>query len=127
LHCTPGVLNPSVTQATIGKTICVAGYTGKIRPPTSYTNALKAEQMAEYGLSGPASDYEEDHFIPLELGGHPTDPKNLWPQPRVIIAGASAKDGLENRLKRSVCVGTMTLADAQVCISVDWTVCARRH
>jgi len=26
------------------------------------------------------SHYEEDHFISLEVGGHPKDPKNLWPE-----------------------------------------------
>jgi serine protease inhibitor len=42
------VLNPAVTQATIGSTICVMGWTDTIRPPTSYTNALKVQQIGEY-------------------------------------------------------------------------------
>src|SRR3712207_3940055 len=49
---TPGALNPDVTQATIGSTICVRGWTRTIRPPSSYTSALKVEQLAEYGLEG---------------------------------------------------------------------------
>ena len=40
---TPGVLNPNVTQATIGSTICVPGWTRTVRPPVEYTNALKAK------------------------------------------------------------------------------------
>src|SRR5215510_5854842 len=32
------VLNPAVTQATIGTTICVRGWTATIRPPPSYTD-----------------------------------------------------------------------------------------
>ena len=74
---TPGVLNPDVTQANIDSTICVTGWTKTIRPPTSYTNALKQKQMREYGVGRSASDYQEDHLISLELGGHPTDPRNL--------------------------------------------------
>jgi hypothetical protein len=30
---TPGALNPKVTQATIGTTICVRGWTQTVRPP----------------------------------------------------------------------------------------------
>ena len=39
---TPGVLNPAVTQPTIRATICKRGWTRTVRPPVSYTNALKA-------------------------------------------------------------------------------------
>ena len=73
------MLNPDVTQATIAATICKRGWTRTIRPPTSYTDALKRTQLREYGLTGPTSRYQEDHLISLELGGHPTDPRNLWP------------------------------------------------
>jgi hypothetical protein len=124
--CTPGALNPRVTQATIGTTICVSGWTGTIRPPTSYTNALKVEQMRAYGLTGVPADYEEDHLLPLELGGDPRDPRNLWPQPRVSTDGAAAKDALENKLKRLVCAGALQLVDAQQCVIVDWVECDRR-
>src|SRR5437762_14268859 len=70
---TPGVLNPDVTQANIADTICKHGWTRTIRPPTDYTNALKLKQMREYGVRGSAAQYQEDHLISLELGGHPTD------------------------------------------------------
>jgi hypothetical protein len=110
----PGVLNPDVSQASIATTICVPGWTATIRPPVSYTSKLKVQQIAARHLadSNPA-DYEEDHLIPLELGGHPTDPDNLWPQPRSGVHNSGAKDQLENRLKAQVCAGAVTLADAQ--------------
>jgi len=107
---TPGVLNPDVTQATIGSTICVHGWTRTIRPPTDYTNALKAKQLRVYGLAGPLSEYQEDHLISLELGGHPTDPRNLWPEP---YPRAARVDTIENELNRRVCDGSLTLAEAQ--------------
>ena len=81
LVLTPGVTNPRVTQETIGVTICRHGWTRSIRPPSSFTSALKVEQMREYGRSGGPGDYQEDHLLSLELGGHPTDRRNLWPQP----------------------------------------------
>jgi hypothetical protein len=107
---TPGVLNPDVTQATIGSTICVQGWTRSIRPPTEYTNALKLRQMGAYGETGPPSAFQEDHLISLELGGHPTDPRNLWPEP---YPRASHVDAIENELNAQVCGGSLTLAQAQ--------------
>ena len=74
---TPGVVNPDVTQASITETICRSGWTRTIRPPVEYTNELKLEQMKAYRRAGAPSDYQEDHLISLELGGHPTDPRNL--------------------------------------------------
>jgi len=108
---TPGVLNPDVTQATIATTICVRGWTRSIRPPTDYTTALKLRQMRAYGETGPPSAFQEDHLISLELGGHPTDPRNLWPEP---YPRAAQVDGIENDLNAQVCGGSLTLAQAQV-------------
>ena len=62
---TPGVLNSDVTQANVRETICARGWTRTIRPPSDYTNALKAKQMRDYGVGGPPSNYQEDHLISL--------------------------------------------------------------
>jgi hypothetical protein len=107
---TPGVLNPDVTQQTIGSTICVHGWTRTVRPATSYTSALKREQLRQFGLRGPPSAYQEDHLISLELGGSPADPRNLWPEP---YPRASKVDRIENQLNARVCAGELSLAEAQ--------------
>src|SRR5947208_2257764 len=96
---TPGRLNPKVHQSTIKKTICKIGWTETIRPPVSYTNALKIQQMVLYEETGSPSEYEEDHFIPLELGGAPRNPGNLWPEPH---SQSKLSDPLETQLKRSL-------------------------
>jgi hypothetical protein len=124
---TPGAADPTVTQASIHTTICVAGYTATVRPPSSYTTALKRQQIA---LSGDTdtnlADYEEDHLIPLEVGGAPRDPANLWPEPYDAIAadgtpaGARVKDRFENWLHDQVCSGAMLLVAAQQQIAGDW-------
>jgi hypothetical protein len=106
----PGVVNPAVTQANIDKTICVRGWTKTVRPPTSYTSALKLEQMREYNLKGSPSDYQEDHLISLEMGGSPTDPRNLWPEP---YPRAAVVDKIENELNAKICSGRLTLAQAR--------------
>jgi hypothetical protein len=110
---TPGALNPRVRQSTIKKTICNSGWRQKIRPPASYLNALKIKQMVLYEETGFPSDYEEDHFIPLELGGAPRNPKNLWPEPR---SQSKLSDPLENRLNRQVCKRILTLKKARAAI-----------
>ena len=107
---TPGALNPAVTQATVGETICVSGWTRTIRPSVDYTGALKLRQMREYGVTGPPSSYQEDHLISLELGGAASDVRNLWPQPR---PWADDVDKVENQLREEVCSGRLTLAEAQ--------------
>lgn len=115
--CTPGVVDPAVTQANIQQTICVVGYTRTVRPPTSYTSPLERAQMILYGFTDSPDLHEEDHLIPLQLGGSPRDPANLWPEPD---ASPNAKDVYEGRLKRAVCAGTVTLAAAQAAIALDW-------
>src|SRR6266487_4520793 len=107
---TPGVLNPAVTQETIGSTICRRGWTRTIRPPVSYTNELKRRGLLAYRLRGPPSAFQEDHLISLELGGHPTDPRNLWPEP---YPRAAAVDLQENELNAQVCGGRLSLTEAQ--------------
>ena len=120
--CTPGVYNSAVTQSTIGSTICVSGWTATVRPPTSYTNALKAQGIIDYGYSDTnMSDYEEDHQIPLELGGSPRDPNNLWPEPHSGTKNSTTKDGVETKLKNAVCNGTITLNAARTAIKANWT------
>lgn len=121
--CTPGVTNPQVTQANIATTICKSGWTATIRPPASYTNKLKTDGIRDYGYGDTSmSKYEEDHLISLELGGAPSDPKNLWPEPG---ASPNPKDKVENDLNHAVCSGKVQLADAQRAISTDWTTAER--
>ena len=129
---TPGVINIAVTQSNISQNICKSGWTATVRPPVSYTNNLKSQQ-----LSGPyasftkiwgtdPSAYEEDHLISLQLGGSPTDPKNLFPEP---YAGNNArkKDVVETKLKRLVCAGTITLKEAQKAISTNWVNAYKKY
>jgi len=127
---TPGAIDPTVTEANIHATICRTGWTRAIRPPLPYTEALKRRQIEEYGYRDRRlGHYEEDHLIPLSLGGSPTDPRNLWPQPRHAAGGwdAARKDDLELWLHDLVCQGRMSLAEAQRAIAADWVRTYRRH
>lgn len=128
---TPGALNPAVTQANIKDNVCKANWTSTIRPTVTYTNKLKATQLdgdykyfiAVYGAE--SSKYEEDHLISLQLGGDPTNPKNLWPEPYAGV-NARKKDVVEGALKRLVCSGTLKLVDAQKAI-LDWPSAYKKY
>ena len=133
---TPGATNPAITQANIADTICSPNWSTKtIRPPASYANTLKRQQLGAVRYVDKApSHYEEGHLISLELGGNPRDPKNLWPEMWGTLAqpltsrgpfppelvGAKAKAAVENALHKEVCAGTLTLQAAQTIIATDW-------
>jgi hypothetical protein len=118
LNCTPGAVNPKVTPDTLEATICRTGYTKSIRPPKEITEAEKKANAAAYGYTGPLSRAEYDHLVPLELGGDPNDPRNLWVQPG---ASPNPKDDVELELHDLVCRGTVPITVAQQAIATDWT------
>jgi hypothetical protein len=118
-HCTPGATWSRVTQGNIHSTICKSGWTATVRPSESYTEALKRSQLRLYGdyAGSKLSSYEEDHLIPLELGGSPTSPLNLWPEAHPT---SYTKDGVEDTLNHAVCSGRVKLAPAQRDIGHNW-------
>jgi len=127
LDCTPGALNRHVTQGNVNRTICVPNWTDTVRPPTSYTDALKVSGIRDYGFHDKTlGDYEEDHLIPLAVGGSPRSPENLWPEKYAGRWGARVKDKLERFLHDRVCDGTVRLASARKAFR-NWKAAFRRH
>jgi hypothetical protein len=125
---TPGTTDPNITQQNIHSTVCVKGYTKTVRPPASYTNKLKKRQMRQYGYSDlNTKDYEEDHLIPLGIGGNPSDQDNLWPQPRNSEWNAAKKDELEFMLYRMVCKNEIPLKEAQAAIASNWIEAYKKY
>ncbi len=125
--CTPGAIDPRVTQDNIDSTIGVPGYTRTVRPPLDITAPEKAANAQSYGYQGPLDEAEYDHQIPLELGGAPNDPRNLWVEPgRLNNGGAAQKDLVENELHRLVVEHKVPLAAAQQAIAQDWTTALAR-
>jgi hypothetical protein len=126
---TPGATNPEVTQENVKHNICPPhtapdGHrwtTKDVRPSASYTNKLKEKQLESYyrGQGTPAG-VEEDHLIPLTLGGCPTCEKNLWPQPRDGEHAAAEKDKCEVRTNKLMCEGKFSLKAAQSGIAHNW-------
>lgn len=127
---TPGALNPAVTPDDLYSTICRRGWTRTIRPPERYTERLKGAQIRQYGYANRRlGHYEEDHLVSLELGGSPTSPANLWPEPHTVPGGwgSYTKDRLENRLNHLVCEHQLSLASAQSMIANNWIAAYRQY
>ena len=165
---TPGAANPDITQRNIQDNICNRQWSTKqIRPPSGYTSRLKRKQLRRYGdtvhqtraeLINPSTGkvdttrcvmhsddmacYEEDHLISLEAGGHPTDPRNLFPEPYNthvggVIMGAHQKDIVESFIHDEICYDvprvkknsyipattSVTLRRGQEILAGDWYAC----
>jgi hypothetical protein len=133
--CTPGAVDPSVTQADLGSTICRSGgYTSSVRPPEGLTDSFKTLSMSAYTTPSARIDTELDHLVPLELGGA-SDTRNLWAEPDQGNPaefdpqhpfGVNAKDGVEDRLHDAVCLDRVSLAAAQQAVAADWTTAESR-
>jgi hypothetical protein len=117
--CTPGAVDPAVTQASIASTICRPGYTDSVRPPESATEAFKWN-VAEPAYGQQNVTGELDHLVPLELGGA-NDARNLWVEAGQI---PNPKDAVENALNQAVCNGQITLRAAQREIAANWIAAA---
>ena len=121
-RCTPGSVDPAVTQANLRSTICRSGYTRTVRPPEPQTRRFKYDvAYPHYGT--PRSERTElDHLVSLELGGS-NDATNLWPESPPT---PNPKDKVENALNRAVCSGRVTLAAAQAAIASDWLTAEKK-
>ena len=121
-RCTPGSIDPAVTQADIRSTICKKGWTRTVRPPESQTERFKFD-VAYPAYRIPDRDSGElDHLVSLELGGS-NDITNLWPEVGPL---PNPKDEVENALHRAVCDGRVRLAAAQRAIAINWRTAEAR-
>jgi len=121
-RCTPGSIDPAVTQAGIRSTICKKGWTTTVRPPESQTERFKYD-VAYPAYGTPQSERTElDHLVPRELGGS-NDATNLWPE---YPPSPNPKDRVENALNAAVCDGRVKLAAAQAAIAADWLTAEKK-
>ena len=129
---TPGAINPVVTQDNINQTICMRGWTKTIRPPEKYTYRLKRTQLHRpsspyFVADAYLRDFEEDHRVPLGIGGAPHDRRNLWPEPRHGEWNAEKKDELEDAIHELVCRHEITLEQGQAVFLGDWREGYRKY
>jgi hypothetical protein len=130
-NLTPGAIDPEVTEANIKESICKSSHftwTEGHAPPVSFLESIAQEQIQQYGYSDTnIKHYQMDHLIPLSLGGHPTDPKNIWPQALIAKWSARRKDYLEEVMHAKVCKGEIGLKEAQDLFRTNWIEAYKKY
>jgi hypothetical protein len=121
-RCTPGAVDPAVTQGNLRSTICHPGYTKAVRPPSSQTGKFKYEVAYPAYGERHSKKTELDHLVSLELGGA-NDAANLWPESPPT---PNPKDKVENALHAAICDGKVTLKAAQNAIASNWETAERK-
>jgi hypothetical protein len=117
----PQLLDSRVTQQSVGETICRPGYADSVAPPFDEAMALKDRLLAERGIdAGNGFAYALDRRVPIVLGGSPDAAANYDLLPWAGHSGERRKALLTVHLKRCVCAGQMSLAEAQAAIAGDW-------
>lgn len=117
---TPGDILKGVTR----ENVCTRGYAKKVR---SVAESEKKKVFEEYNISPDSDHFEIDHLISLELGGS-NEISNLWPQSYTTHPwNAHLKDALEDHMHHMVCVGDISLEDAQKEIAEDWIAAYKKY
>jgi hypothetical protein len=116
------LLDERVTQQSVAQTICRPGYADTVAPPLDEIMAHKNQLLAARGIDPDhGSQYALGRRVPIVLGGAPDAPENFDLLPWAGRSGERRKELLATRLKRCVCAGRMSLADAQAAIVGNWT------
>ncbi|CAB3808919.1 hypothetical protein LMG28688_06878 [Paraburkholderia caffeinitolerans] len=116
------LLDARVTQESVAETICRPGYADTVAPPFNETMAQKGRLLAARGIdSDEGVAYALDRRVPILLGGSPDAAANFDLLPWGGHAGERRKSLLAVRLKRCVCAGRISLAQAQAAISGNWS------
>jgi hypothetical protein len=116
------LLDARVTQESVADTICRPGYADTVAPPFDVAMAHKDRLLAERGIdAGDGVAYALDRRVPILLGGSPDAAANFDLLPWGGHGGERRKSLLTVRLKRCVCAGRMSLAQAQATIAGNWS------
>ena len=118
-----GMLDERVTQQSVGDTICRPGYADTVAPPFDELMAHKDRMLAARGIDADnGAAFALDRRVPIVLGGSPDAPANLDLLPWAGHQGERRKARAAVMLKRCVCEGKLSLAEAQAAIVGNWSV-----
>jgi hypothetical protein len=117
------MLDERVTQQSVGETICRPGYADTVAPPFDELMAHRDRMLAARGIdAGRGQGFALDRRVPIVLGGSPDAPSNLDLLPWAGHEGERRKARAAVMLKRCVCEGKLSLAEAQAAIVGNWSV-----
>jgi hypothetical protein len=117
--CAPGRLDPAVTANNIAQTVCNAAWVAaasQLQPPPTTLDKL----LIEYQLPGDPVTYALARVIPVQDGGSPTSPLNLYPLPLNGFGGQQTQTVVANQLRDEICSHKITIAQAAKTLEGDW-------
>ncbi|MDQ6752917.1 MAG: hypothetical protein M3017_05790 [Actinomycetota bacterium] len=119
--CTPGAIDPAVTQDNLASTICKSGYTTTVRAPVADTDKVKVLSLRQYGQT-PAFTTEFDHELSRSSSAAPTQYRTCGRSRTVQEPPGTTnpKDPVETQLNKAVCSHKIALAAAQNAIAHNW-------
>ena len=101
------------------QTICddswVAAAT-RLEPPPS----TKDRPLIEYRVPGNPVSYTVAHVIPVEDGGSPTSPGNLYPLALTGYGGQETHTAVAEQLNDEICDHKITVVQAAETLKRDW-------
>lgn len=117
------MLDERVTQQSVAETICRPGYADTVAPPFNELMAHKDRMLAERGINADNGvAFALDRRVPIVLGGSPDAASNLDLLPWAGPQGERRKARAAVMLKRCVCEGKLSLAEARAAIVGNWSV-----
>jgi hypothetical protein len=116
--CAPGQINRAVIRHT-AQTICNRSWlaaAGRLQPPAS----TKDDLLYEYQLPGNPLTYVAAPVIPVEDGGSPTSPRNLYPLHINGWGGQETRTLVADQVHDEICSDRITVARAASMLEGDW-------
>jgi len=116
--CAPGKLDPAVNEK-ITQTVCNTAWlaaASQIQPPPDTLDKL----LIEYQLPGNPVTYTLARVIPVQDGGSPTSPQNLYPLPLNGFGGQQTQTVIANELHDEICSHRITISQAATTLEGDW-------
>jgi hypothetical protein len=116
--CAPGQINPTVPGHT-AHTICNRAWLAKAST-TQPSTTTKDKLLIEYQLPGSPLIYIAADVIPVQDGGSPTSPLNLYPLPLGGWGGQQTRTIVADELHNQICSHRTTVARAAQLLESDW-------
>jgi len=116
--CDPGELDVGVVGHT-GQTVCSPAWVAaasELQPPPATLERL----LIEYQLPGSPASYVVARVVPVEAGGSPISPRNLYPLPLDGYGGQHTRMMVADQLHDEICSHKITVAQAANTLEGDW-------